>query len=126
MIVDLNELSGDDSRVIEIWRRISIRPQPLFTCVLEHFVLDLIQLFTVKIARKLLALRRHTKRNPLPGRSFHFFPFVRHSLLSGMGREKLFGSFAGDRQFDEEPASSTFDAFHSDLTAVSSDDRFDN
>jgi hypothetical protein len=41
-------------------------------------------------------------------------------------REKLFGCFAGDRQFDKKPAPFAFDAFHFDLTAVGRDDRFDN
>jgi hypothetical protein len=62
MIVDLNELSGDDSQVIEIWRRIRFCPQAHFACVLEVFVLGFVQLFAVKIDRKQLALRRHARR----------------------------------------------------------------
>jgi hypothetical protein len=44
----------------------------------------------------------------------------------GVLRVKLFGCFAGDRQFDKEPASFAFGALYFDLTTVSHDDRFDN
>src|SRR5262245_19907794 len=74
MIVDLNELSGDDSQVIEISHRICFCPQAHFACVLESFVLDFVQLFAIEIYRELFALRRHTQRAPLSRRHFYFLP----------------------------------------------------
>src|SRR5262245_66692935 len=83
MIVDLNELSGDDSQVIEVSHRIGFCPQAHFACVLEGFVLDFVQLFAIEIDRELVALRRHAQRTPLSRRNYHF-----HLVLTALPFER--------------------------------------
>jgi hypothetical protein len=89
MIVDLNELSGDDSQVIEISHRICFCPQAHFACVLEGFVLDFVQLFAIEIDYELLALRRHAQSAPLSRRNFHFL-----SVCAAFAFERQISAFA--------------------------------